>query len=59
MNILSVRHRIARKVAAPVDLAERVRQEIVAAAARLLQPKGVLLPIRVVVDRQKRAGPRD
>jgi hypothetical protein len=33
-----------------------VRQEIVAATARLLQPTGgVLVPIRVVVDRQSGA----
>jgi hypothetical protein len=57
MNVLSVRRRIARKVTAQVDLVERVRQEIVAAAARLLHPRGVLLPIRVVVDRKKKSGP--
>jgi hypothetical protein len=59
MNVLSVSRRIARKLAAQVDLLERVRQEIVAATARLLQPRNVLVPIRVVVDRQKRARPRD
>jgi len=59
MNVLSVSRRIARKLAAQVDLLERVRQEIIAATARLLQPRGVLVPIRVVVDRQKRARPRD
>jgi hypothetical protein len=58
MNVLSVSRRIARKLAAQVDLLERVRQEIVAATARLLQPRNVLVPIRVVVDRQKRARPR-
>jgi hypothetical protein len=59
MNVLSVSRRIARKLAAQVDLLERVRQEIIAATARLLQPRNVLVPIRVVVDRQKRARPRD
>jgi len=59
MNIFSVSRRIARKVAAQVDLLERVRQEIVAATARLFQPRGVLVPIRVVVDRQTRARPND
>jgi hypothetical protein len=56
-EVFSVSRRIARKVAAQVDLLERVRQEIVAATALLLT--GVLVPIRVVVDRQKRAHPRD
>jgi hypothetical protein len=59
MNVFSVSRRIARKVAAQVDLPERVRQELVAATARLLQPTGVLVPIRVVIDRQKRTHPRD
>jgi|GEM_PF-5389647 len=59
MNVSSVSRRIARGVAAQADLLERVRQEIVAAAARLLQPKGVLVPIRVVADRQKRARSHD
>jgi hypothetical protein len=59
MNVFSVSRRIARKVATQVDLLERVRQEIVAATARLLLPTGVLVPIRVVIDRQKRAHPRD
>jgi len=59
MNVLNISRRIARKLAAQVDLLERVRQEIVAAAARLLQPRGVLVPIRVVADRQKTARPRD
>jgi GTP cyclohydrolase I len=58
MNVFSV-SRVARKVAARFDLLERVRQEIVAATVRLLQPRGVLVPIRVAVDRQKRARPRD
>ena len=55
MNVLSVRRRIARKAAASVDYVERA----IAAAARALQPTGVLAPITVVVDRQKGAGPRD
>jgi hypothetical protein len=59
MNVFSVRRRIARKMAAQVDLLERVRQEIVAATARLLLPPGVLVPIRVVIDRQKQAHPHD
>jgi hypothetical protein len=59
MNVLSVSRRIARKVAAQVNLLERVRQEIVAATVRLLQPRAVLVPIRVVADRQKTARPRD
>jgi hypothetical protein len=59
MNVFSVRRRIARKVAAQVELLERVRQEIVAATARLLQPTGVLVPIRVVIDRQKQTHPHD
>lgn len=59
MNVFSVSRRIARKLAAQVGLLDRVRQEIVAATARLLQPRGVLVPIRVVVDRQKRARPND
>jgi hypothetical protein len=59
MNVLNVSRRIARGMTAQLDLLERMRQEIVAAAARLLQPRGVLVPIRVVVDRQKRARPHD
>lgn len=59
MNVLSASHRIATKLAAQVGLLDRVQQEIVAATARLLQPRGVLVPIRVVVDRQKRARGRD
>jgi hypothetical protein len=59
MNVLSVSHRIASKLAAQVGLLDLVRQEIVAAAARLLQPRGVLVPIRVVADRQKKARGRD
>ena len=59
MNVLSISRRIARGVTAQADLLERVRQEIVAAAARLLQPRGVLVPIRVVVDRQKQARSHD
>jgi hypothetical protein len=58
MKLLSV-SRIARGVIAPADLLDRVRQEIVAVAARLLQPSSVLVPIRVVVDREKRARPHD
>lgn len=56
MNVLSVSRRIARKLAAQV---ERVGQEIAAATARLLWPRGVLVPMRVVVDRQTRARPND
>ena len=52
MNLLSVSRRIARKLAAQSNPLERVRQEIVAAAARLL-PSRVLVPIRVASDRQK------
>ena len=59
MNVLSISRHIARKVAAQIDLLERVRQEIVVATTRLVQPRGVLVPIRVVADRQKRARPRD
>ncbi len=59
MNVLNVSRRIARGMTAPTDLLERVRREIVAAAARLLQPRGVLVPIRVVVDRQKQARRHD
>jgi hypothetical protein len=59
MNVFSVSHRIASKLAAQVGLFDRVRQEIVAATARLLQPRGVLVPIRVVVDRQTRVRPND
>ena len=59
MNVLSVSRRIARKVAAQVNLLERVRQEIVAATVRLLQPRAVLVPIRVVANRQKTARRRD
>jgi hypothetical protein len=55
MSILSVGHRVASKLATQVDRLERVRQEVVAAAARLLRPSAVLVPIRVTVDRQKRA----
>jgi hypothetical protein len=55
MNVLSVSRRIARRLVARFDLLGRVRQTIVAAIARLLQPRGVLVPIRVAVDRQKRA----
>jgi GTP cyclohydrolase I len=59
MNVFSVSRRIVRRVASRVDLLDQVRQEIVAAAARLLQPTGVLVPIRVVVDRQTGAASRD
>ena len=59
MNVFSVICRIARRVASQVDLLDQVRQEIVAATARLLQPMGVLVPIRVVVDRKKGAAVRD
>ena len=59
MNVLNVSRRIARGMTAQLDLLERLRQEIVAAAARLLQPRGVLVPIRVVADRQKRARRHD
>ena len=59
MNILSVSRHIARKLAAQVDLLERVRQEIVAITARLLQPRAVLVPIRIAVDRRKTARRRD
>jgi AcrR family transcriptional regulator len=59
MSVLNVSRRIARGMTAQLDLLERMRQEIVAAAARLLQPRGVLVPIRVVADRQKRARPHD
>jgi len=59
MNVLSVSRRIARRVVARFDLLGRVRQEIVAATARLLQPRGVLVPIKVAADRQKRARSRD
>ena len=59
MSVLNVSRRIARGMTAQLDLLERMRQEIVAAAARLLQPRGVLVPIRVVVDRQKRARRHD
>ena len=55
MSVSSVSRRIVRRVASQVDLPGQVRQEIVAAMARLLQPTGVLVPIRVVVDRQKGA----
>jgi hypothetical protein len=55
MNVLSIRRRIARKLAAQVDRLQWVRQGIIAAAARLLAPKVVLVPIRASVDRQKRA----
>ena len=59
MNVLNVSRRIARGMTAQLDLLERMRQEIVAAAVRLLQPRGVLVPIRVVADRQKRARRHD
>ena len=59
MNVLNVSRRIARGMTAQLDLLERMRQEIVAAAARLLQPRGVLVPIRVVADRPKRARRHD
>ena len=44
MNVFSISRRIARKVAAQVDLLERMRQELFAAIARLLQPSGRLSP---------------
>jgi len=59
MNVFSVSRRIVRRVASLIDLLEQVREEIVAATARLLQPTGILVPIRVVVDRQKGAAPYD
>ena len=57
MNVFSVSRHFARKVAAQLDLMERARQEIVAAA--LAQRRGILVLITVVVDRQKRARLRD
>jgi hypothetical protein len=59
MNVFSVGRHVVRKMATQVDLFERVRQEIVAAAERMLQTRGVLVPIRVVADRQKAARSRD
>ena len=59
MNVLNVSRRIARGMTAQLDLLERMRQQIVAATARLLQPRGVLVPIRVVADRPKRARRHD
>jgi len=59
MNVLNVSRRIARGMTAQLDLLERLRREIVAAAVRLLQPRGVLVPIRVVADRPKRARRHD
>lgn len=59
MNVLNVSRRIARGMTAQLDLLERMRQQIVTATARLLQPRGVLVPIRVVADRQKRARRHD
>jgi hypothetical protein len=53
MNVTGVSRRIVRKVAAQFDLLERARREIVAAAAGLLQPRGVLLPVRVVAAPQR------
>lgn len=55
MNVLNVSRRIARGMTASAGLFARVRWEIVAATARLLEPRGVLVPIRIVVDRKKRA----
>ncbi len=52
MNVFSVGRRAAGKLATKVDLSERVWREIVAAAERMLQPRGVLAPIRVAADRQ-------
>ena len=49
MDVMSVGRRSARKMAAWSYLLERARQEIVAATARLLQPTGIFVPIRVVV----------
>ena len=59
MNHLIVSRRFERKVVAQFDLVERVRQEIVAATRRLLQPGGVLVPIRIAVDRRNRVRTRD
>jgi hypothetical protein len=59
MRVLNFSRRIARGMTAPTDLLERVRREVVAAAVRLLQPREVLIPIRVVVDRQKQARRHD
>ena len=59
MNVSNVSRRIARGMTAQLDLLERMRQQIVTATARLLQPRGVLVPIRVVADRQKRAHRHD
>jgi hypothetical protein len=53
MDFMSVGRRIARKMVAQIYLLERARQEIVAATARLLQPRGILVSIRGVVDRQR------
>ena len=59
MNVLNVSRRIARGMITPADLLERLRREIVAATDRLIQPRGVLIPIRVVADREKRARRHD
>ena len=59
MKVFSVSRRIARGMASQVDLFDQVRQEIVAATTRLLQPTGILVPIRVVFDRKKGAAPHN
>jgi hypothetical protein len=59
MNVSSVNRRFASKLAAQLDLLEQARQRIIAATARLLQPTGVLVPVKVTTDRQKRANARD
>jgi hypothetical protein len=55
MSILGVSRRVARELAEQVDHLERLRQEIVPAATRLLRTRAVLVPIRVAVNRQRRA----
>ncbi len=55
MNVLNFSRSVARKVAAQVTRLEWVRRELVASATRVHAPKPVLVPIRVTVDRQKRA----
>jgi hypothetical protein len=53
MDVMSVGRRSARKMAAQCYLLERARQEIVAATARLFQPRAFSSRLELSFDRQR------
>lgn len=59
MNVFSVGRHVARKVTTQVDLSNGCGRRLLLRQSRMLQPRGVLVPIRVVADRQKAAHSRD